>query len=669
MSDNNIDVLSTPIRTIISRIKVESKVTNVGKVKNSFFSPYAITAVPDLDTLAAYLLTGHSITPAYVLPNPLDIDPKTGKPHDAPTNKSLFISQQIFGTDLDNHITEMLANGTVKYPEGVDLSLTLTNIQSFCSINQLRPFLIYETMSSTDECPRFRVLFCTPEPITDPAMRAHYVEAIRDLFTTKFRYTDHSVTDVCRFFYGTTRNDDSQYYFDPVCCDLDHITQKRLNEDTLGTDLDNNNYVLRYKDQGQCLPYLDSISTPGESNGDIYHQAAQVPFELFSSHSLAEGYFLCEVEGHNDTTPSAHIYRDKKGEYRYHCFGCGADMSGVDYIMMTRQLTVFESVEIVLKSRPEVKPLRQIRQGIKRLWKDNKAAYSKLYFHANAGAYVLQVCVDIAESGYVVDDEVIFIAPAPLIHRKLKDIWVDRQEDSIRRTMKKLCSYQGFLRHVSDSELRERYPRMLDYLKQLQGQCHTHCSVYAMPLNRSLDECLQMCLESEDNRRQSGATGPVTQDSAKLLGLDVHASLYQTSRGTSEPMRRLLKKFRPALRQCLDELNYATRDLVLQYCGESSNYAERKLREAWPRLLQDEGLIEIRVNRPNRLEHGLPGPDILDSNNKVAVPKEGVGDGRATEVSITEEGGNNTGEIDTGCEPCCEDAVACTNSISSSGKK
>ncbi|GEM_PF-6822181 len=666
MNDNNIDVLSTPIRLIISRIEAESK-TDAGKVKNSFFSRYAITSVPDLETVAYYLMTKHSITPAYVLPNPNNIDSKTGKPHEAPTNESTFISQQIFGGDLDNHETEILENGTVKYPEGVDLSLTLGNILDFCDIHQLRPFLIYETMSSTDQCQRFRVLFCTPEPITDPVLRKTYVEAIRDLFKTKFRYTDPNVTDLSRFYYGTTRNEDHHYYFEDVHCDLDHIVEQRLNEDTVGTNLDNNNHVRRSKDQGQYLPYLDSISAPVESYGDIYHQAAQVPFELFSSHSMAEGHFLCEVKSHKDRDPSAHIYLHKKGEYRYHCFGCGADMSGVDYIMATKNVTVFEALGIILKSRHEVKPLRKLRQGIKRLWKDNKAAYSKLYFHANAGAYVLQACVEIAESGYVDGEEVIFIAPAPLIKRKLESIGVDRQEDSIRRTMKKLCFYHGFIRHVSDSELRERFPRMLDYLKQLQGQCRTHCSVYATPLNRTFDECLQTCLEREDNRRRTGATGPVTQDSAKLQGLDIQTSLYQTARGTSEPMLRLLKKFRPALKQCLNDLNYATRELVLTYCGESSNYAERKLREAWPRLLQDEGLVEVRVNRPNRMEYGLPRD--LDSNCKVAVPKKGMRDGECADVSSAEDGGNSTADIGQDCEPIYENAVACSNSIGSSRKE
>ncbi|MDR3554076.1 MAG: hypothetical protein P4L55_04930 [Syntrophobacteraceae bacterium] len=135
----------------------------------------------------------------------------------------------------------------------------------------------------------------------------------------------------------------------------------------------------------------------------------------------------------------------------------------------------------------------------------------------------------------------------------------------------------------------------------------------------------------------------MTQDSAKLQGLDVQASLYQTTRGASEPMLRLLKKFRPALKQCRNDLNYASRELVLNYCGESTRYAERKLREVWPRLLQDEGLIEIRVNRTNRMEYGLPAE--LDSNMKIAIPKERIENGSVTEVSVTEEGGNSTAHI------------------------
>jgi hypothetical protein len=131
-------------------------------------------------------------------------------------------------------------------------------------------------------------------------------------------------------------------------------------------------------------------------------------------------------------------------------------------------------------------------------------------------------------------------------------------------------------------------------------------------------------------------------------------------------MHRLLKKFRPALKQCRNDLDYVTRDLVLEYCGESTKYAERKLREAWPRLLQDEGLVEIRVNRANRLEYGLLSG--LDSNMKIAISKERIANGRCSQVPITEEGRIDTGDDIEGRESSHEGAVAGTNSIGGGGK-
>jgi hypothetical protein len=161
-------------------------------------------------------------------------------------------------------------------------------------------------------------------------------------------------------------------------------------------------------------------------------------------------------------------------------------------------------------------------------------------------------------------------------------------------------------------------------------------------------------------------TGPVTQDGARLQGLDVQSALYQQSRSVSDGMHRLLKKFRKALKQCRNDLNYVSRDLVLQYCGESTKYAERKLREAWPRLLQDEGLVEIRVNRTNRLEYGLPAG--LDSNMKIAISKERIENGRSSEVYRSEKNGNGPGEIGKGCELTSEDAVEQANSTGGGGK-
>jgi hypothetical protein len=321
-------------------------------------------------------------------------------------------------------------------------------------------------------------------------------------------------------------------------------------------------------------------------------------------------------------------------------------------------MTEVQALERILKSRTEIKPLRRLRYGAKRLYQDHRSEYNKLYAYANNVDVVLQVLVDVAETGYVAGDEVVFIAPASRIKQGLRDYSIWKEEEQIRATMKKLVCRGGFIRHVNDAELRERFPKMFDYLETIQGKDRrTHCSVYAMPLNRTFDDCLTICIEAEDNRRKSGATGPVTQDSSRLLGADVHDALYQTPRGTSARMDRLLKKFRPALRLCLEENGYVTRELVLQYCGESTNPAMRKLREAWPRLLQDEELVEIRVNKAARRIYGLPAE--LESNKKIAVLKEGVDNGENPAVSIIEAHQNRTIEWNGVCE---EDQCGCVGS-------
>jgi hypothetical protein len=122
-------------------------------------------------------------------------------------------------------------------------------------------------------------------------------------------------------------------------------------------------------------------------------------------------------------------------------------------------------------------------------------------------------------------------------------------------------------------------------------------------------------------------------------------------------MDRLLKKFRPALRSCLQENGYVTRELVLEYSGESTKPAMRKLREAWPRLLQDEELVEIRVNKSVRWKYGLPAE--LESNKKIAVLKEGVENVENPAVSTTEICQNRTIEWHSVSE---EDRCGCVGS-------
>ena len=53
-----------------------------------------------------------------------------------------------------------------------------------------------------------------------------------------------------------------------------------------------------------------------------------------------KGFVCCPF--HNEKTPSMKVYKDKGG---FHCFGCGAHGSVIDFVMMFFNLTFKDAVE------------------------------------------------------------------------------------------------------------------------------------------------------------------------------------------------------------------------------------------------------------------------------------------------------------------------------------
>lgn len=63
----------------------------------------------------------------------------------------------------------------------------------------------YETLSSTFKNPRWRPVFVVDEPIDDPS----YARRARLALISQFPWSDHSINDPSRFFFGAKRNGDS----------------------------------------------------------------------------------------------------------------------------------------------------------------------------------------------------------------------------------------------------------------------------------------------------------------------------------------------------------------------------------------------------------------------------------------------------------------------------
>jgi DNA primase len=68
---------------------------------------------------------------------------------------------------------------------------------------------------------------------------------------------------------------------------------------------------------------------------DVFEIARNVPLKSVIMMCGIEidynGKFLCPF--HDDHNPSGQIYTNQRGQERWHCFPCGIDGSGIDFVM------------------------------------------------------------------------------------------------------------------------------------------------------------------------------------------------------------------------------------------------------------------------------------------------------------------------------------------------
>ena len=98
-------------------------------------------------------------------------------------------SQQVFCIDIDNDNDYVTKNGM------------LTPVKAFgrCDAIGIRPTFIYETFSSKAEHPKFRLMFITPEPVTDARIRNSIQIALMNVFPE----CDIKCKDFARVYFGS----------------------------------------------------------------------------------------------------------------------------------------------------------------------------------------------------------------------------------------------------------------------------------------------------------------------------------------------------------------------------------------------------------------------------------------------------------------------------------
>lgn len=167
----------------------------IGKIKNRIsslkISPYK------LSTLTKEIPAGHTCIPA-------------GIEKDADKN---WKQQQVFMVDIDNTIK--VGKRVEKISAGDSRHVTLEKIIDYCDQNDLRPTFIYQTLSYTDDCNKFRLVYVMQEPVTDiEVAKGIYLYLLEKLHPLNI---DEAPTQLeSLFFGGKVLCECSEIYYKPV---------------------------------------------------------------------------------------------------------------------------------------------------------------------------------------------------------------------------------------------------------------------------------------------------------------------------------------------------------------------------------------------------------------------------------------------------------------------
>lgn len=246
-----------------------------------------------------------------------------------------FISQQIFGVDIDN------AKDKAPIPAGE----RLTPEEAIIKAKQagVTPNFIYPTFSDTPALRKYRILFCFDVPIIETKLRSRVADYITGIFGTA---ADSKCRNPARLFFGTDKP--------PILTDTDHINHLEsiipLLPNSPKTEAPNKKVEPRKRGtlynkpkKAHSISNIDLIRTGnieelknrlGSRKPTVFNNSEDFLKYVYSELDIAE---LLEVDNpksfccifHDDNNPSASIFRDKYGNQRYKCnsTNCGVSMN------------------------------------------------------------------------------------------------------------------------------------------------------------------------------------------------------------------------------------------------------------------------------------------------------------------------------------------------------
>lgn len=271
-----------------------------------------------------------------------------------------FLSQQIFGADIDNDTSEA---ERLTPEQAIDRARSAG----------LTPNFIYPTFSDKKELRKFRVLFLIDVPIIETELRNRIADYVTDVFGTA---ADSKCRNPARLFFGTDKP--------PILTDTKKIN--RL-EDIIALlpNVPKTEPIKTTKIRKVGTLYADTQKRTGRASNIELIQAGNVdelrkrlgykkPKTFDNSESFLKYVYtelsiakLLEIKTprgfccifHDDRSPSANIFTDKYGMQRYMCHK-GKKESEPDCIA-SHGLNIKQVIEILMGAKSEYRAFEFIK--------------------------------------------------------------------------------------------------------------------------------------------------------------------------------------------------------------------------------------------------------------------------------------------------------------------
>ena len=533
-----------------------------------------------------------------------------------------FISQQLIALDFDNatNKVEFETERKITPQQAIELSFK----------NDLKPFLVYETYSSTKELVKFRMLFLLDAAITDIETR----NKIQEYFIYIFgKYIDTSCKNAARIFFGSNakkyiyKNSENINSVKDILRRYNAADNKIYNEQIKGakikkyeatsnnsiTAIINHDYLYFKNKFGK---ERKEFETKEEFYNYIYKEISLADFlEIEPNKPIC-----CIIPSHKDKSPSANIFKANNGTWLYKCFSHNGQKT-----YNIRQLieiignfkTVYQSTEFIKKALNIEIVLSewQIEQQNELNYIINTIDIGEFKSCCPTAAKVTKYCLDIfrtmiaiaqnniySEEYTTPSGEIIFFATQKRIIEAAGRTPNSKQKDKVNKYIATL-TYCDMIRKLSNEEIP---PKLLKKAYKITNN-KRHVQFYCIPawVITQIEQIEQYGEQWLNNGyRTNGISFEMFYrtegyNTAKRI-YPQHATAKGEERKTTAAADKKHELITEIILKQIQERGYATEYETLNEIRKiykSKNFTDKQLKRSLPDILNANNLEKVRCNK------------------------------------------------------------------------